>query len=37
MNLRRGATILHQAVAQKLGHLQDLTEVNQALRLTLGL
>jgi len=31
------ATILHSAVAQKLGCLPSLTEVNQALRATLGL
>ncbi len=30
-------TILHQAVAQKPGRLQDLAEVDQALRLTLGI
>lgn len=31
------ATILYQAIAQKLGRLADLTEVNQALRATLSL
>jgi mRNA interferase MazF len=31
------ATILHQAVAQKLGRLADLTETDHALRATLGL
>ena len=30
-------TILHQAVAQKVGRLADLTEVNQAFLTTLGL
>jgi mRNA interferase MazF len=30
-------TILHQAVAEKVGQLADLREVNQALRATLGL
>lgn len=31
------ATVLHQAIAQKLGHLTELTEVDRALRATLGL
>ena len=31
------ATVLHQAIAEKTGHLTDLSEVNQALRATLGL
>jgi len=31
------ATILHQAIALKLGRIADLAEVNRALRATLGL
>lgn len=31
------ATILHQAIAQKLGHLADLTDIDRALRATLNL
>ncbi|MBI4662000.1 MAG: type II toxin-antitoxin system PemK/MazF family toxin [Verrucomicrobia bacterium] len=31
------ATVLHQAIAEKIGHLADLSEVNRALRATLGL
>jgi len=31
------ATILHEAIAQKLGSLADLEEINKALRATLGL
>lgn len=31
------ATVLHQAIAEKIGHLAALSEVNQALRATLGL
>jgi mRNA interferase MazF len=31
------ATVLQQAVAQKLGHLADLTDIDRALRATLNL
>ncbi|MBI4659298.1 MAG: type II toxin-antitoxin system PemK/MazF family toxin [Verrucomicrobia bacterium] len=31
------ATVVHQAIAEKIGHLADLSEVNRALRATLGL
>jgi mRNA interferase MazF len=31
------ATILHQAIAQKIGRLSDRTEIDRALRTTLGL
>jgi mRNA interferase MazF len=31
------ATVLHQAIAEKIGHLPELSEVNRALRATLGL
>ena len=31
------ATVLHQAIAEKIGHLADLSDVNPALRATLGL
>jgi len=31
------ATALHQAIAEKVGQIMDLSEVNQALRVTLGL
>jgi mRNA interferase MazF len=31
------ATVLHQAIAEKIGHLAELSEVSRALRATLGL
>jgi mRNA interferase MazF len=31
------ATALHQAIAEKLGHLADLTDIDRALRTTLSL